>query len=197
MRTGLVVGLAMFCSAFLVETASAKIDVRVNTTTYPIVGSTGYDLLKQMDRKGPKHGFLTRAIAQTRYSVKWDISWKSQNRVCRVDNVSAVLNIHYSYPKVATRMSPALGKRWNAFMRGVQKHEEMHGSIARRMVRAAEKSISGLAVKNDPACKRAKSEVKRRVQAIYAKYEADQVAFDDREHRDNGNVSKLVERLAR
>jgi predicted secreted Zn-dependent protease len=197
MRMVVFATMAVMSFIGVTQSALAEIKVNTNTTSYAIVGSTGHELLKQMDRKGPKHGFLTRAIAQTRYAVKWDISWASSGKGCRVDKVGAVLDVSYNYPRVASPMSPALGKRWNAFLRGVRKHEEVHGALARRMVVAAEKSVRNLSVKDDPKCRAARAEVKKRVNAVYAKYEAQQIAFDEREHRDGGPVEKLVERLAR
>lgn len=195
MRPGFVAGLAVLSCLAVAGPVLADIKVNTKTTSYPIVGRNGYDLLKQMDRKGPKHGFLTRAIAQTRYAVRWNIAWKSDGRGCRVENAAAVLDVTYSYPRVASKMNPALGKRWNTFLRGVKKHEEMHGAIARRMVTAAEKSIANISFRHDSDCRTARAEVKRRVSAVYAKYEAEQIAFDAREHRDGGNVARLVERL--
>jgi predicted secreted Zn-dependent protease len=197
MRLGFVAGLAALSCLALAGHALAEIKVNTRTTTYPIVGRTGYDLLKQMDRKGPKHGFLTRAIAQTRYAVRWNLAWKSDGRGCRVESVAAVLDVTYNYPRVASKMTPTLSKRWNAFLRGVKKHEQMHGTIAQRMVTAAEKSITNLSIRRDQNCRAARAEVKRRVSAVYAKYEAEQIAFDAREHRDGGNVTRLVERLVR
>jgi predicted secreted Zn-dependent protease len=197
MRTALFAAMAAISCLCAVQPAFAGITVNTTTTTYAISGQTGYDLLKQMDRKGPKHGFLTRAIAQTRYAVKWDISWKVKGSTCRVDKVAAVLDVNYSYPRVTSRMSPALSKRWNAFMRGVRKHEEVHGALARRMVVSAESSVRNLSVKRDPNCRQARAEVKKRVNATYAKFEAQQIAFDEREHRDGGTVAELVERLVR
>lgn len=196
MRPGFVAGLTVLSWLAFAGPVLAEVRINTTTTTYSIAGRTGYELLRQMDRKGPKHGFLTRAIAQTRYSVRWDISWKSDGRGCRVDRASALLDIKYSYPRVTSRMSPELNRRWNAFLRGVTKHEETHGAVAKRMVKAAEKSIANISVRRDPDCRAARAEVKRRVDAIYAKYEAQQIAFDAREHRDGGNVARLVERLA-
>lgn len=197
MRTGFLPLLVAIVGLGLAGPVMAGVKVNAKTTTYAITGQTGYDLLKAMDRKGPKHGFLTRAIAQTRYTVKWQISWDQKGESCRVGKVDARLDVTYNYPRVASPMSPALDRRWRAFMRGVKKHEEMHGVLATRMVRAAEKSIRNLEKKHDPRCRSTRAEVKKRVDAIYAKYEARQLAFDEREHRDGGAVSLLVERLVR
>lgn len=197
MRMAFIAALAALSSAMLAMPALAEVKVRVKTTSYPIVGRSGGDLLAQMDRKGPKHGFLTRAIAQTRYTVNWDISWKSDGQGCRVDDVRARLDITYSYPRVASAMTPALRRKWSAFLRGVQKHEETHGALARRMVNAAEASVAAVGQRRDTRCRAARAEVKRLIAAAYAKYEAEQLAFDAREHRDDGNVARLVDRLTR
>lgn len=197
MRWALIAGLTALSSLISSGHALAEVKISTKTATYAIVGRTGADLLVQMDRKGPKHGFLTRAIAQTRYTVKWDIDWKSDGRDCRVRDAVATVAITYTYPRVASNLSPALRRKWNAFLRGVRQHEEMHGTIARRMVTAAEKSVASVAVKRDPNCRVARKEAKRRVAVAYAKYEAQQRAFDEREHRGDGNVAALVERLMR
>ena len=148
-----------------------------------------------MDRLGPKHGFLTHAIAQTSYTVAWDIDWKEQAGSCRVANAAATLTINYTYPQVQRPMSPDLQRRWNRFMAGVRKHEETHGRLARQMVDAAEKSVSGLSYEDDRRCRKTQAELKKRIATAYAKYEARQIAFDEVEHAEGGNVEGLV-RLA-
>ena len=49
--------------------------VTEKTGSYAVAGRSGAALLGAMDRRGPKHGFLTRAIAQTRYAISWTIEW--------------------------------------------------------------------------------------------------------------------------
>lgn len=172
--------------------ASADIQVSVKKTYYKIGGKTGAALLEQMDRHGPKHGFLTRAIAQTRYSVTWEIEWAQSGATCKVRDADARLDITYSYPQPSEAVPAALQKRWNRFFAGVRKHEEIHGKIARDMVTEAAKAVEGFTNRNDRTCSKSKREVKRRVEEIYARYEARQVAFDKTEHRDGGNVQGLV-----
>ena len=176
----------------MASSAAAGVKVGVKTNYYEISGKNGEALIAAMDRKGPKHGFLTRAIAQTRYEVGWDLEWTERAGTCRVRKVAGDLSITYTYPKVSGGMDGALGKRWNRFMGGVRKHEETHGSIARQMVAAAEKAIARISTKNDPGCSRIRNEVKRRVNEIYAEYEAKQIRFDEVEHKDGGNVEKLI-----
>lgn len=177
-------------------TASADVKVKTRIVNYAIGGKTGDALLDQMDRRGPKHGFLTRAIAQTGYSVDWAVDWREKAGTCRVADVEATLSITYNYPKIAGSLPPDLARRWTRFMAGVRRHEETHGRIARQMLKAAEKSVTGLSLRSDPGCRKTRAEVKKRVNRIYAEYEARQRTFDRIEHSEGGNVEKLVMRLA-
>jgi predicted secreted Zn-dependent protease len=111
-----------------------------------------------------------------------------------VKQADGVLDITYTYPS-AKGLSPALSRRWSRFLAGVKKHEEVHGDIARQMARAVEKSIVGLSVPNDRGCRKARAETKRRMEAVYADYEARQIRFDTREHRGKGPVERLIDGL--
>lgn len=179
------------CAGFA-GAASAGVKLSVKKASYQISGKTGAALLEGMDRRGPKHGFLTRAIAQTKYSVGWNITWAEKNGSCRVKKADALLSVTYTYPVVKDAISPQLRKRWTRFMSGVRKHEETHGSIARQMVAAAERSVSRLAVANDKGCRKAKAEAKKRVTAVYSQYEKRQILFDKKEHGGGGNVERLI-----
>lgn len=175
--------------------ATAGVKVSVKTTSYDIAGRTGAALLGAMDKRGPKHGFLTRAIAQTRYAVTWELEWGEARGACRLKRADARLDITYTYPRVEGGVPRDLGKRWQGFMAGVRKHEETHGSLARQMAKAAEKSITGLRTAGDTGCAKAKREVRRRLDGIYRDYEARQARFDTREHRSGGPVDRLLKGL--
>jgi predicted secreted Zn-dependent protease len=177
--------------------ADASVSTKIKTTTYPVSGKSGIDLLEAMDRRGPKHGFLTRAIAQTSYTIKWDVDWKENDGRCRVGDATATLSINYTYPAVKGTMSPALKRRWQRFMAGVHKHEQTHGRLAQQMVDAAERSLLGLSNNNDPRCRKTQAELKKRIALTYAKYEARQVEFDRVEHAEGGHVEALVNLLGR
>ena len=183
---------ALFGSA---PPASAGTRVVVKTRTYDITGTTGLALMEAMDRKGPKHGFMTHAIAQTGYTVDWDLDAGQDNGVCRLRRANGTLNLFYTFPRVASATPPALQKRWTRFFAGVRAHEETHGRLAREMMRATERSISGLRIADDRSCYKTRREAQRRIRATYAAYEAKQIAFDAREHRDGGHVEHLVTAL--
>lgn len=189
----LLVSVLAFATATSPALAGAK--VLVKTRTYAVAGDNGVALVKAMDRSGPRHGFMTRAIAQTSYTVDWNLQVRTTHKTCRLARAVPTLHLTYTFPK-ASALSPGLSKRWKRFLAGVHRHEKMHGRIATQMVNAAARSISGLTVANDPTCNKARREARRRIDAVYARYEAKQGAFDKREHADGGKVEKLVDALA-
>jgi predicted secreted Zn-dependent protease len=197
MRPIVLAAILGFAAVPLVAADARAASVESKTVTYPISGKNGSELLDAMDRRGPKHGLLTRAIAQTSYTITWAIDWKEKAGDCRLANAAATLSITYTYPQVKGTMSPGLKRGWARFMAGVHKHEETHGRIARQMVDAAEKSLSGLSYDNDRRCRRTQAELKRRIAMTYAKYEARQIAFDEAEHSEGGNVEGLVTSLGK
>lgn len=196
MRRTVLACISAFCtSATLTNPAAAGTRVEVRTQSYDISGETGRALLEAMDRKGPKHGFTARAIAQTSYTVDWQFTTAQNDGGCRMKGVSGKLNLTYTYPRVVSPLAPALRKRWSRFFAGVRAHEQDHGRMAREMVNKAARAASVVKVANDPLCTKVKREAKRRIDAIYAAYEARQIAFDQREHRKGGHVEALVVRL--
>jgi predicted secreted Zn-dependent protease len=195
-RAGCAAILAIGAAFCLAGAAEASVKVKTKTTSYRISGKSGDALLDAMDRKGPKHGFLTRAIAQTGYTVNWEIDWRERGGRCRIASAAAVLTITYNYPQVTNALPADLERRWQRFMAGVRKHEETHGRLAREMVAAAEKRLTGLSMKNDSGCRKTQAELKRRIAAVYDQYEARQLAFDEAEHSEGGNVERLVTKLS-
>jgi predicted secreted Zn-dependent protease len=176
-------------------TAFAKVKVIEQVKHYQITGTNGLALLRDMDGRGPKHGFLTRAIAQTAYSVAWKIEWAQTRGACRVKSVDGKLSVTYKFPQVAGKLSPHMQRRWRVFFAGVKRHERTHGDLARRMASATEKSIRKATVQNDPGCRKTRSKAKRLMADIYADYEARQVRFDVKEHSDGGAVERLIDAL--
>ncbi len=174
--------------------ADAGVKVATRTQSYEISGKTGAALLDDMDRRGPKQGFLTRAIAQTGYSLSWTIEWAETREACRVSSVDGVLDMTYTYP-VAKNLSPALQRRWNRFLSGVRRHERVHGDIARQMAKAIEKSVAKVSVRDDRGCRKARAQTKRIMAEITGDYEARQRRYDLRDHRDGGAVERLIDQL--
>ena len=146
---------ALLVAGFSATVTHADVKVSEKVETYRIAGDSGEALMNAMDRNGPRHGFLARAIAQTRYSVAWDIAWDASNdKVCRVEAADVKLSINYRYPELAGKPAPSMKRSWAIFMKGVRKHERHHGHVARQMARAAQKAVARIRVPEDPSCRR-------------------------------------------
>ena len=182
--------IALGCLASVQAQAGVRTEVKIDT--YKIAGDNGAALLKAMDRNGPRHGFMTRAIAQTRYTVAWDMTWAVSDGRCLLKAADAKLSINYRYPALAGKASPKLKARWTRFMVGVRRHEETHGRIARQMTAKAQRAVVGLGFAEDRYCRKTKREAMKVVGAIYADYEARQERFDATEHQPGGPVDRLV-----
>ena len=169
--------------------------VTSQTTTFPISGASGEALLRELERKGPKHGFTSRAIAQTRYTMNTEAEWSHAGGICAVTRPKVRLDITYIYPEVKGEVSGPLRSRWQRFMAGIRKHEEQHGRLAREMAAEADSAIAGLKIQDGKACGKLRAEMKRVVAAIVARYEARQRRFDVVEHSNGGNIEGLVKRL--
>ncbi len=183
---------AFLCAVAVATGAQARPKVTIKTKHYDVRGKTGSEVLRQINRKGPRHGFLVRAIAQTQYTLSYGYESVQTSKHCRITKAQVKLDIVYVYPRLRSKVSGRLNKRWKRFLSGVRKHEEVHGKLAKQMAAATEKALLATRVNGKRGCRKIKRIAKRNAEKVFKKYERQQVAFDKKEHRDNGNVEKLV-----
>ena len=184
-----------FAGVLLCGAASAGTKLTVHVRTYNVEGRTGAALVEAMDGLGPRHGHATRAIAETGYTVHWNLDVTRDKGVCRLRQAVGTIDLTYTFPRRTSSAGPALDRRWDRFMAGVRQHEHTHGRIAKQMMRATDTALAGLQRRDNWFCTNLYSEARRRIDTIYADYEARQNAFDAREHRDGGHVDRLVHAL--
>lgn len=185
----IAVGLAVLVSA---SPAVARPRIVEKTEYYDIRGATGFALLQEMNRKGPRHGFLTKAIAQTRYTSAAHATMVHRNGICRAEESVVNLDITYIYPRPVQKLPRALERRWRGFMADNLRHEREHGRIARAMAVELDRHQRRFALKDGLSCNRAKAQLRREMKAIVDRHERAQIAFDEREHRDGGAVEKSI-----
>ena len=185
--TGLLAGFALDAGPV---NAAPKIVEKVEY--YEIGGKTGAELLIDMNRKGPRHGFLTRAIAQTQINSDMKGDMRHADGVCRVVGGAMTLNLTYVYPKPSTPLRGDLARRWDLFQADNVRHEKMHGRIAREMAVELDARLRGFAMKDGPGCGRAILAWQREFKAIVARHNLRQKQFDAVEHRDGGMVEKSI-----
>ncbi|MEX0345008.1 MAG: DUF922 domain-containing protein [Rhizobiaceae bacterium] len=188
---------ALVCAFAVATTASARPKVTVKTKYYDVRGKTGAEVLRQINRKGPRHGFLVRAIAQTQYTLSYGFESVQNEKDCRITKAEVKMDIVYVYPKLRGKVSRKLNNRWKRFLRGVRVHEEVHGKLAKQMASATEKALLATRVKGKRGCRKVRHIAKRNVDKVFKRYERKQVAFDKKEHRKKGNVENLVAALVK
>jgi predicted secreted Zn-dependent protease len=177
--------------------AAAKPQITLSVRYYTVRGTTGLQLIEEMDSIGPKQGFMSHAIAQTVYSLQYGADYSASGGVCRVKKTRVKLDIMQIFPSPADKLPPPLARRWKRFMAGVRRHENIHVRIARDLANVSERTILRTVTQEDPNCRRMRALLKRTIRGIYAAYDAKQNAFDQKEHRPGGNIEKLVMALLR
>ncbi|MCB1381766.1 MAG: DUF922 domain-containing protein [Notoacmeibacter sp.] len=184
--------LSLLLAGGLAAPAHAGARTSIKTAYYSISGKTGMDLFRDMNRKGPRHAFMKKAMAQTQYRTtpRGKMAWS--NGVCSVKGGGYTLDLTYVYPKPATRLSGRLAANWRAFMADTYRHEKVHGRMAIEMANKLDGTLRRFSMKDGRTCGRALSRLTAQVNAIYADYKARQIAFDAAEHRQGGKVEKSV-----
>jgi predicted secreted Zn-dependent protease len=183
-------GLAVAASLALALPAVAK--VTETTRYYKITGKTGMELLRDMNRKGPRHGFLTKAIAQTQFKTDLRGDIVRQNGVCRTKNAGYSMRITYVYPQPTNKLDAALAKRWRAFQATNVEHEQMHGRLGRKLVGDMNRVLRGFKMADKQSCRKAEAALTKQLDAIIVAYNKAQTEFDKREHRAGGPVEKSI-----
>ena len=178
----------------LASATDANAQARVSETTkfYKINGKTGMELLWDMNRKGPKHGFLTKAIAQTQFKTKFLGEVKYSNGYCSSRGGGYALTITYVYPQPEKPLSGVLAKRWRAFQATNVVHEKEHGRIAKKMANAVARKVRGFKAADKPGCRQSMAKLGREIDALIDAQNAEQAAFDKKEHRNHGPVEKSI-----
>jgi predicted secreted Zn-dependent protease len=161
---------------------------------YAISGKTGPELLRDMARRGPRQGFLTKAIAQTRYETRADGRLRHAAGVCRFEG-GTTLEVTYIYPKPSHALDRDLARRWRIFQADNERHEKVHGKIARELAVELDRRLRAFALPDGPSCWKATAALKRERKALFDLYEKKQVAFDVKEHREGGPVDRSIEVL--
>ena len=162
---------------------------------YSIRGTTGPELYASIGERGPEVGGLTRTIAHTTFRLTWTRDYQPRDGGCVLASARPKLAITYTLPKPASRLAGTVKANWDMFISGVRDHEKVHGTMIKDMVREIERVSIGLAVENDPNCKKIRQELTRRLAAISQEQRRKSRDFDGVELGNGGNIHQLILRL--
>jgi len=196
MQRLLLLASVLVISVFSTEVNSAP-KVTEKTEYYDISGKTGAELFRSIMRKGPRHGFMSKAIAVTRFEPRGYGDLKYRNGVCRTGGAGIGIKITYVYPSPTAKLPADVAARWRPFIAGIRKHEGTHGRIGKQMAAEFDREVRGFAMKDKPNCRKAVSVLTKDLSAIAKKYEKKQSEFDAAEHKPKGNVERLITALVK
>ena len=161
--------------------------------SYSITGDSGVDLYASIGERGPKIGKEVRAIAHTNFKLTWTRKYEPQpNGDCILVSAKPKLIISYVLPKPASTLSPELKRKWDIFIAGVRRHEDVHGVMITDMVKEIERVSVGLTAANDPKCAKIRTDLTAKLGEISKAQRKRSSDFDKVEMSEGGNVHQLI-----
>lgn len=162
------------------------------TRTYAISGTTGIALYESIGRNGPLVG-KARTVAHTTFDLKWSRKYEPQaDGSCRLTSARPFLTITYTLPKPSEKLPAGLRERWATFIGGIERHEKVHGEHIRDLVDTILATTVGLAVADDPGCRKIREEIKKPLSAASLAQRQKSRDFDRVEMSEGGNVHRLI-----
>ena len=169
-------------------TQPALADKSTRTDYYSISGSTGAQLLTEIDAKGPQ-GFS----GYTRYELDYSYQTQMNNGRCRSSRTVLDLAITYTMPRWETRpgASAELQAGWDEWYRLLELHERGHGALAE----AAYEDIldTWRLTGYRESCQEIRNEVEQAFGSILARLNQENVEYDRR--TDHGRSQGLADEL--
>lgn len=188
-RNWVLAGLAMTLSS----PAVAEWQAVERVEPYAISGKSGPELYASIGDRGPKASTGTSVIAHTDFKLTWTRKYEPQpDGACVLMTAKPKLIVTYKMPRPSGKLPPATQRNWDAFSAGVYKHEQVHGTHIKDMVKAIEQLSVGFSAPNDPACKTVRTELTKRLAELSLAQRQRSRDFDRVEMSDGGNVHQLI-----
>jgi predicted secreted Zn-dependent protease len=159
--------------------------------TYSVSGTTGAALYEAIGARAPEAGGGL-AIAHTSFKLTWTRIYQPQGNACAITVAKPKVIITYMLPKPSTRLSPEVADSWARFIRGVEKHERVHGAFIKELVQQIQDFSLGLRVDNDPGCQKIRQVLTARLGELSKAERAKNVEFDRVELSPGGTVHQLI-----
>ena len=195
-RKGRREGVTLALLALLALPAqAAEWTAKTGEKPYAIRGDSGLALYRSIGENGPKTSIGTRAIAVTRFDLKWRRDYRPEGSACVLRSALPFLTITTELPKPAAALAPALAARWKPFIDGIRAHEAVHGDMIRELTAAIINDTVGTRTENDPGCTKIRPVILDKVKTAYARHQERSRAFDKVELGKGGNVEGLIRGL--
>ncbi len=164
----------LFCTVLFIAAPGVLLAQKTTERNYyPIYGSFGGELSREMTAKGPR-GFS----AYTESSLRYEYRTTETARGCRLSSVKIDYKLIYTLPRWENQSSaPAeLVARWQKFYDALSRHENNHGAIADEMYSTLQARFSQLGVK--PSCAEFSALMQQELAQVRAEATAKHQAYD-------------------
>ncbi|HXH22073.1 MAG TPA: DUF922 domain-containing protein [Dehalococcoidia bacterium] len=165
-----------------------RLSVSQSTTTYPVYGSTGDEVLAYIERFGPLDEDGQRASGVTNYSSRLDWRPGGNPRACAIASMTIEVDLRVLLPALdASAPVPAdVRSRWAVFAAGVASHEQRHVDIYLAGVQRIKERM--LAIPPASSCTALEAQVNE-------VWEGEQRALDEEQERFHAEERRRVEGL--
>ncbi|MFC5385379.1 DUF922 domain-containing Zn-dependent protease [Aquamicrobium segne] len=160
--------------------------------TYAISGQSGIELYRSIGERGPKSS-VGRAIAHTTFKLTWRRNYQPQgDGSCKLVSAIPRLIITYTLPKPTGSLPPETKRRWDVFLEGIKRHEQVHGVHMKEMVAEIEANTIGVAAPDDPGCQKVRQHIQAPLGAASMRQRQRSRDFDRQEMASGANMHRLV-----
>ncbi|MET3790733.1 DUF922 domain-containing Zn-dependent protease [Aquamicrobium terrae] len=180
---------ALVFAAISPAVAGGEVIERVQA--YSISGKTPIELYRSIGEEGPKSG-VGRAIAHTTFKLTWRRDYRPQGTSCTLVSAIPRLVITYTLPKPSQALPSETKKRWDVFIDGIKRHEEVHGVHMKEMVAEIEANTIGVTAENDPGCKKIRQDIQAPLAAASQRQRQRSRDFDRVEMAEGANMHRLI-----
>lgn len=167
---------ALLILLILAAPAAADVIKTVSTEYYAIRGTNKQAIAIELAQKSPWDKKIGKHTAVTRTEVDVQYQYEKRGQTCVIKDVKIYLHLTYLYPRLAHSVDGETRKWWNRFVKKLEEHELIHGTISTDAVFELDDELKSL---NNVTCPNIKAMVKNRYNRFWKKLRRKQTAYDE------------------
>lgn len=149
-RMAIAAALALACGS------ARAFELRNESLTYVVTGTTAEEIRAALDRLGPSDPITgLRRDSLTNWQLDWHVDTRQVGTRCELSRAVVELRITRTLPRLADpgALAPELRRDWERHLAALRRYEEERAQIAVRAAREIESSLKGLARNDCPSLK--------------------------------------------
>jgi Predicted secreted Zn-dependent protease len=132
--------------ATLLAAGPSRAEVVVSTATehYPVTGRTPKEIAENLKRQSPIKENGRTFQAHTRSNIRYEFSWTRKNGRCAMKKATINITVTYKYPELVDTPDTRTKQWWEAYLKRLEEHEQVHGAMAIDAARELDKTLNSL-----------------------------------------------------